>query len=226
MKEPTLKFQLLPARDISPSLKSYVGGKPYMEKDEKYPCCKKCKHSLNFIFQLYIPKGDDYFLYSFYYCYHCEINSSKCNYEMIIHKNPSLDNMKRKQRKNPRIDYLEFDFHPSWSLPEWDVLQSLHPDLADDLSKEFKDDAWVVYENTKENLVGIVHMEPFSFFGGYPQFLGEAKFPTCKCCKKPMNLWIQLDSYDEFGLTWADAMGCLYVFQCSNGNDEFQAFIQ
>lgn len=226
MKEPTLKLQLLPAADTSPSLKSYIGGKPYMEKSEVYPTCKTCQKSLQFIFQLYIPKNEDYFLYSFYFCQHCDPMLVQQNYEMVIHQNPTLEQMKRRLKSSPQLDYVEFDFHPTWSLPEWDVLQTIHPKIAQDIAQQFEEDAWVIYENIKDSMVGIIFMEPFSFFGGYPQFLSEPRFPICKHCKKPMKLWMQLDSFEDFGLTWAESMGCLYIFQCEEHNDTFHASVQ
>jgi uncharacterized protein YwqG len=225
LKKPTLKFSILPTIDHSPSLASYIGGKPYMTKEDQTPCCKQCKKPLTFAFQLYMQKEKESVLFVFYYCFQCQSKQKKNHFDMMVYHNPTLEEMNPKTKKNSLIEYAEFEFHPSWSLPEWDVLQSIHSDLVDHLSKEFKDDAWVVYENTKESLVGLAHLEPFSFYKGYPQFLSEPRFPTCKCCKKPMELFIQLDSYEEFGLSWGE-MGCLYVFQCPHHENEFKIFIQ
>lgn len=225
IKEPNLKFELMPCHFNTPSLKSYIGGKPYIKTEEAYPTCGDCNHSLDFMFQLYIPNKKGYDLFVFYLCNKCDPFESTKNFEMRVYKNPNLNDANLKVKPNESISNLEFNFYPSWSIPDWDTLNKLKPDDANEILNKYKDEAWILYENTKDALESIVFMEPFSFYGGYPQFFSESTFPKCSCCNKDMDFWLQIDSLEDHGINWAKTNGCLFIFKCHKTNT-FKAIIQ
>lgn len=226
IKEPTLKFELTPANIKTPSLNSYIGGRPYLKDGEHVPNCPHCKREMDFSFQIYMPKDKDYYLYVFYFCNDCDPFDVDNGYEMKIYKNPSIEDMNHKTKANPNMICLDFNFQPSWSLPDWETLKKLRPQLAAKLTEKYNKDAWILYENERDAFEGLIFTEPFSFFGGYPQFFSEPTYPVCDCCKETMNLWLQIDTSEDFGINWGDSSGCLFIFQCKKNPEKFKAIVQ
>lgn len=227
IKEPTLYFKFASVENSSPNLNSYVGGTPYSEKSDRTPTCRKCKNPMEFVFQLNIPKDteDGFLMYVFYYCFECTSTSGNKGFKIIKYDNPSEEKNAYKNNLKSKIKYAEFDFDIQWSLPDWDSLGILKPTISKSFLKEYKADAPVIYENTKEKILNDWSFNEFSFYGGYPNFLGFPNFPKCEGCDELMVPWFQIDSTEELGLVWKD-YGCLHVFKCKNGNDNFKILIQ
>lgn len=222
IKKPALIYSLALRKDISPTVNSYMGGKPYMKKGDRYPKCQHCKQKLNFIFQLYIPNKHlkQKELYVFYYCFQCDGKSESNGFAMKKYINPTIEEMKVTKELD-YITYAEFILDPAWSLPDWEGLIEFEPVVAEVIEQEFEENPWDVYEEMKANVIGWNDFEYLSFYGGYPKFLKESEIPECTCCNEPMELWMQVDSCDPVGLKWRKN-GCLYLFRCFSEKDEFK----
>jgi hypothetical protein len=226
LKKPTLFFGVELKKDESPNLKSHMGGKPYMSKGEKYPVCTRCKEKMNFIFQLFIPRKDEtiHDLYVFYYCCSCHPYQGAEGFAIKKYSEPNMEEMKE-SRVLDYIPYAEFYFEPTWSLPDWGTLGDRNPEIMKMIQRENKEEPWEMYEEIKSTLLGVDGYESLCFYGGHPQFMKEPKFPVCSCCKKPMKLWVQLDSSEELDMIWSN-MGCLYVFKCADNQEKYQILVQ
>ncbi|PGK51439.1 hypothetical protein CN918_26980 [Priestia megaterium] len=226
IKKPKLTFDLMPL-DKEPEITiiSHIGGKPYIEKHEHPPLCHCCKKKMPFVFQLNVPSSDkECTLYVFYYCFQCNKIEGNKGFSVLQYKNPSLE------RANPladtsKVTYSHFEFEFYWSLPNWEALTILHPDVADYFFEQDKEEFDIIYEESKEDFLDSLNFDTFSFYGGYPNFLNKPVFPSCDCCNKTMKPWIQVDSYDELSFHWKN-LGVLHVFQCINGNDNFKILIE
>lgn len=225
IKKPILLFEFQSKKQKKPELMSYIGGTPYFEENKKTPICRLCKKPMMFVFQLYIPENNHNVLYSFFYCFECsQVNGNK-GFEIVKSINPSLKKLTTNPNLKSDIPYAEFKFEPYWSIPDWESLHETYPDLALSISKEFKEDSWGMYEQEREGILGDLAFDSFSFYKGYPHFLNKPEFPKCDCCNQQMELWLQIDSYDDLGLVWDD-FGCLHIFKCKNNNEHFKILIQ
>jgi hypothetical protein len=94
-----------------------------------------------------------------------------------------------------------------------------HTDLSQRLYESYKDRAGEIYEEAKDNSIGVItDNEPFSFYGGYPTYIDLPIRPLCTCCDDPTAFWLQIDSSEEFGLVFED-YGTLYLFKCEKTNE-------
>lgn len=223
--QPTLMYQLKAKRHGNPNLVSHVGGFPYAEKNDRLPTCKLCKHAMMFVFQLHIPTEHTSTLYSFYYCFHCRTDKGSKGFKMKTYQNPTQEKMVQRNAWKSGIQYAEFEFEPQWSLPEWDALPFIDKTMQKTLTEQAEEKAEMMYEEVVEELLEDQPFEVFSFFGGYPRFLGFPYYPTCAHCEEHMDLFIQLDSDESKNMVWND-YGCLYIFRCKNESNQFHILIQ
>ena len=226
LKKPSLYFGLELEMDTSPNISSHVGGKPYLQKGEKYPVCPRCKEKENFVLQIHVPKANmlGYNLYVLYYCFSCSPTKGEQGFTVRNYENPHM--MDSKETKI--LDYFPYAslyFEPIWSLPDWNTLQLNHHSLFKSLHQNKKEDAWDNYDELKSKVLGIDGYESLSFYKGHPQFVEEAYFPTCPCCENQMKLWIQLDTCDEIDLVWSGG-GCMYIFKCPQDSENYSMIIQ
>ena len=214
LKEPSLLLHLIPTKDKSPNTKSHIGGYPYQLKNEPSPSCS-CGNKMRFLFQFRVPEQDGIHLYVFYYCFHCQhAEGSKEGFICIEYLNPSEEVMKKRVLMENAYQQAEIILEPVWSLPDWNTLMIYHADLSEKIYSRHKDQAMDVYEEAKDDSIGIItDNEPFSFYGGYPAFIDLPVRPKCTCCGNPMEFWLQLDSTEEFGFIFED-YGTLYLFRC------------
>ena len=224
LKKPTLVYTFDLNDDSSPNLLSHIGGKPYIQTHEKYPVCKTCKEKMNFVCQLYIPKKDQYFLYVFYYCFHCCSTKGNAGFDMRIYQNPTMKNCKRSRRQE-FISYAEFYFEPSWSLPSWEVLESYDPTTYEMIQELYPEEPFEAYEQCRANLIEFDGIDFLAYYGGFPEFVKEVDVPICSCCQKQMKLFLQLNSFEEFSMVWGN-VGCLYLFTCEKQAANFQIVVQ
>lgn len=227
IKEPTLLYTLQPKRSNGPNLKSHIGGYPYTELNDRLPICRSCKEGMDFVFQLSIPETDTRStLYAFYYCFSCKKKSGYKGFEMKKYLNPNPSHIAKKEHWASPIQYADFVFTPTWSLPNWHSLPFVDINIQQNFINEYKNDAnaEVEYETAREEVLEPMNFDSFSFYGGYPNFLGFPLFPTCVHCNEKMELFIQLDSEEEKRMTWNE-YGCLHVFKCKH-SDNFQILIQ
>jgi uncharacterized protein YwqG len=212
LKKPTLYFGMEVEKDTSPNLENHVGGKPYMRKGEKYPVCTKCKEKLNFILQLRIPGEEvDYTLQTFYYCFSCHPYRGEHGFEIRTYENPTMEESKETKTLE-YIPYASVYFEPVWSLPDLNTIRAEHQDVYKKL-QDGKNDPWDAYDSARSRILGFDGFEQLNFYHGHPQFIKVPQIPTCSCCKKQMDLWVQMDSNEELDLIWSNT-GCLYIFKC------------
>lgn len=225
IKQPTLLYTLQTKRNSTPNLKSHIGGHPYTEKDDRLPICRSCKDGMDFVFQLHIPHWDaSTELYAFYYCFACKKKAGNKGFEMKKYLNPNTTKTVHREHWASPIQYSEFIFTPSWSLPDWHSLPFVDANIQQNFMNEYKEEAEVEYETTREEVLETWNFDAFSFYGGYPNFLGFPVYPTCTHCDEKMELFIQLDTEDDKGMTWNE-FGCLHIFKCKQ-SDNFQILIQ
>jgi uncharacterized protein YwqG len=226
LKQPTLICKLQSKRNNKPNLNSYIGGHPYSEKKDRVPYCRICKKEMEFIFQLNIPvnKGNNT-IYSFYYCQNCKMENGRNGFKVLKYNAPDPNKIYKKKIRKSSIQYAEFLFQPQWSLPDWNSLPFIDSSIQQHFSSEYKEDAEFEYEQIKENILQTWSFDAYSFYGGYPNFIGFPEFPTCPHCNDKMELFIQLDSEIEKHMTWKDH-GCLQLFKCKNDTDNYEILIQ
>lgn len=223
--QPTLMYGLKAKRHSNPNLVSHVGGYPYSEKNDRLPTCKTCHHGMMFVFQLHIPNEKESTLYSFYYCFHCRVDKGNKGFKMKTYDDPAVEKLVKREQWKSSIPYAEFEFEPQWSLPEWDALPFIDENIQKTLLKYSPEKAEIDYEEVVEELLQDQPFEVFTFFGGYPKFLGFPQYPTCPHCEEHMDLFIQLDSDEGKQMVWND-YGCLYIFRCKNESNQFHILIQ
>lgn len=226
LKAPTLLYSLRKTRNISPYIGSYIGGIPYSEKNSRIPICRTCKKPMNFVFQLNIPSNDKRSnLHAFYYCFSCLPLKGKNGFKMVRYDDPSLQKMVKKNSWTSPINFSEFVFTPQWSLPEWNSLPFVDINVQTHFLSTYEEQAEVEYENLKDTILNSWNFDSFSFYGGYANFLGFPAYPKCNHCDETMELFMQLDSNEEKGMTWNE-YGCLHIFRCSTAPNNFEILIQ
>jgi uncharacterized protein YwqG len=223
IKKPSLLFGFLIKKDISPNIKSYVGGKPYLIKGDKYPVCKSCKNKMNFVFQILVPKEDEKKLHCFYYCFSCMSDRDE-TFAIKTYKNPDVNEMKI-SRIPEYIHYAEIFYEPAWSLPDWQQLQDTKQEVAKAISQKFGKEPWEKYDQLRQEITGYEWYECLSFYRGFAQFIIDNDIPICPCCNKEMKPWIQLSSIEELDLIWGNS-GCIYIMKCPKDNEHYRIKIQ
>lgn len=226
IKKPKLVFEINPAKKQQDAcLHSHFGGKPFSAKGDHPPLCHYCQKQMTFVFQLHIPYAEEQSnLYAMYYCFGCRAVSGNKGFSLQHYHNPKIEKANLEVVKSP-VHYGEFEFELYWSLPDWESLCILHPEVTDYFYSINEEEADMKYDEAKEDFLDVWNFDTFSFYGGYSNFLNEPVFPSCDCCRKVMNPFIQIDSYAELGLDWGN-YGVLYVFRCQNGKDNFKIIVQ
>jgi uncharacterized protein YwqG len=227
IKKPMLSYYFQEPNYTTPLLKSYIGGRPYLPKNIKKPLCHSCGHPLYFVFQLHIPnEKKESTLYSFFYCTDCLPSKGNKGFRVLsfphVHKKECKKNIDSIKSMS---EHSHFQFKLDWSLPDWESLSLRYKKIANQFFEKYKEECQIEYEEAKDELLQNWEFDSFSFYGGHPNFVSHPSFPLCDCCSKPMDLWIQLDTHEELGLIWKD-YGCLYLFRCTEGKENYQLLIQ
>lgn len=240
LKVPMLMCTLQIKDKSLPNLLSHIGGTPYSEENDRLPVCRACKSPMQFVFQVHSHKKEqDSTLYCFYYCFGCNMEKGNKGFHLRSFENPTLDKLVKQPNRKPALPYAEFNWNVHWSLPEWDSLPFIDEKVQKILFETSGEDAEMDYDQAIEDLLFYddqhdIHthanilpgyVDTFSFFGGYPKFLGFPFYPTCACCDQHMELFMQLDSSNAHKLIWREE-GCLYVFRCTRNANQFSILIQ
>lgn len=221
-KKPTIKFDLAYEEHgflfDHPNTCSHTGGTPFLKHEEEIPVCEVCQTTMPFLFQLRtpMPKSEhDIQLEVVYHCFRCGDTTVK------TYINPDLQEARERYPKSV-LPFLAFRFDvPSWSVPDFASFQRL---AAHKYRKKVKEEDEDLYEMAKVEIVGTYYLEK-SFYKGYPDFIKDPTEPICRYCMQKMNFWIQIDSYEEFQVSWG-TLGCLYLFKCDCEKAYYQSIIQ
>lgn len=226
IKKPKLTFDLLPSvKRPTVTTLSHVGGKPFILEKQHPPLCHHCKKPMAFVFQLNVPRSEtECNLYVFYYCFSCKPTKGNKGFAILNYPNPDINKAKQDVSKS-KITLSNFEFELYWSLPDWESLAVVHPEVAEYFMNLDDEEFDIKYDETKEEFLDMWNFDTFSFYGGYPNFLNGPVFPTCDCCNKIMKPWIQFDSYDELGFYW-NKHGVLHIFKCANEKENYKIIIQ
>jgi uncharacterized protein YwqG len=240
---PNLKPLLLPATQITPikprqqlpPTSTRFGGTPYFESPDSWPICGGCNHPLTFILQWNLadcPHSQSTCLFTFFYCHECgswgDIPADLKNACAVRrYPNPSDAKAKLLEDDSPeqsRTKECAVKLELIQSLPDWEGLSDIAPDLAQLSAAADENEPWAAYQTAVEELLGA---EPdfHTQIGGYPHWVQGADIPECKACSKSMRLLAQIDSEEDAGLMWGDS-GSVYLFECSAHPDQIAMRLQ
>lgn len=225
IKKPSLTFTLLEPNYQTPALKSYIGGTPFLPEATSLPLCHDCQQPLHFVMQLitYDKKPQ---LHSFFYCLTCCPTKGNKGFRVLsfpITENATPKGHFQQDRSFPTHQHLRFDL--TWSLPDWNALVVKDKRLSESFFVKYDAECQTIYESMRDDILETIDFDVLSFFGGYPNFAGYPHYPTCECCQKQMDLWLQMDSREDVDLVWRN-YGCLYLFRCQNQLPYYEVLIQ
>jgi uncharacterized protein YwqG len=227
---------------------SKFGGTPYAERGDAWPICGGCGKGLAFIMQAHLdecekaaategdePKPDDdrrSGLVVFFYCQQCsswgDIPADlKDAWVVRRYDTPSESKAVELADLSPadlRTKPCAVMISPAVSLPDWESLDTVDPELSNLSASLDHDEPWEPYSSACTEVLG---EEPScrTQIGGYPSFIQGANFPDCSECGQAMRLLMQIDSEDDAGLMWGDA-GSVYLFECPKHPKNVQMRLQ
>lgn len=216
IKKPSMQFSFEEAEIDGPTTESHLGGLPFRLKKDVWPKCGACNEDMEFIMQLReIDQFESVLLKTIYSC-DCQLHNYQPQVQIFQYVNPKIDKAIVSDYAYP-IPYVRIKMIPSWSIPKWDMFKRLYPDLV----QKIKDDHQGLYGNERDieaeyltfrynsNMIG---KEPFSLFGGYPEFAAVPKTSKCTCCNKEAEFVFQLDSTNEYNVDWEQMT--FYCYKC------------
>ena len=206
---------------------SHLCGAPYGEANQGWPHCGECSKSMSFVGQLNTGVIEDFpesgpGLYTFFVCFACDTASSDSpappGNGWLVRTYTTVSNGSR--IKPPR-DTKETPARPLKTndvvktLPQWDFVDKIDPDLVDMMVRMYPPDVESLYEKLKGVCLGPDHESSFSHVGGYPEWLAGEEVVLCKKCQSPLNLLMQLESIESLGVKFGDG-GIAYLLYCPN----------
>ena len=227
-KSPGIAFVPTEKDSLSQSVSKY-GGLPILPSDIKWPACKFCDKSLDFICQfsikdfptMPIPSSDISHLLifaclneqDFLVASQVETVWASSNQE-VIKQIPDKGFPENRYQEPPvecmanPMKLVDFVTMSNYKHPE---LEKLFSQLEED-RREYYLNHYMPYEGTKVN--------------GEPSFIQDDEYPTCVKCGKKMEFWGQLSSeepvtrmlkkdFSDHRLMWGD-VGTIYLFYCKD----------
>ncbi|MEX2218677.1 MAG: DUF1963 domain-containing protein [Phycisphaerales bacterium] len=216
-------------------LATCFGGPPYAERGDAWPVCGGCGAGLTFVFQWNageLPHAPRPGLYVFYYCFNCnswgdESDRGKSLWLLRRYAAPSAERSVHLDDRSPqdnRCTPCAVRIEPALSLPDWQGIDEIEPELTDAAVALNSDNPWEVYDEVAKAILG---SEPTlrTQVGGYPLWVQGEGTPDCRRCERRMRLLAQIDSEDEASIMWGDC-GCVYLFGCEEHTEEFRLELQ
>jgi uncharacterized protein YwqG len=206
---------------------SHLCGAPYGEASQGWPHCGECSKSMHFVGQLNTGMIEDFpesgpGLYTFFVCFECNHASNESpappGNGWLVRTYTTVSNGSR--IKPPR-GTKETAARPIKTndvvktMPQWDFVDKIEPDLVDMLVRLYPPDVESLYEKLKTVCLGPDHESSFSHVGGYPDWMNGEEVVLCKKCQSPLNLLIQLESIESLGLKFGKD-GIAYLLYCPN----------
>ncbi|MDU9693693.1 DUF1963 domain-containing protein [Priestia aryabhattai] len=216
IKKPSLNMLFLKYKNEEPNNESHLGGYPYFTNDDKWPTCSECKKEMIFFMQLREVTSDGNVVLRTYYQCSCELENFIPIINTIEYHNPSMEHCVKTQLGPKTLPFVEIKYEPSWSIPNWALLPLYNKEMHDQILTMHNDNneqAEDYYESLRWN-ENYLATEPYSLISGYPEFISDPKVFKCQCCKKPTEFVFQLDTDEEFQISWNS--GVLYCFRCPN----------
>jgi hypothetical protein len=206
-------------------------GPAYAEAADKKPVCPDCGNELSFVFQFRqkIDNGGkaDGPLHCFFYCFKCmPIGRQKeetGQWLLRTHEQTAINKFVPGHGVDKDLAPCSCELSMVHVLPDYEVIEAEHPDIAAICEDIDSDDPLSAYEEAGMEIG--CEMEPFTSIGGYPHWIQGEGSQTCPVCGKNMQFICQIDSEAAVELMWGDA-GCLYLFQCQQHPREFAMEMQ
>ncbi|MCG8393551.1 MAG: DUF1963 domain-containing protein [Pseudomonadales bacterium] len=200
-----------------PGARSKFGGLPLLRPGETWPCCGHCHEPMQLFVQLdsqdlpddaRSPFGDG--VLQVFYCTNMEEECEVLGQAHLPFSEVTLTRVIARPEANG-FEALAMpipDAFEEQSLTGWIPLNDF-PD-----QKEMA----AINDDLPEGTLALLHAHrpaprPGDKLLGWPHWVDKAHYPSCHCCRKPMQFVMQLDSTDSLPFCFGD-YGCAYVFQC------------
>lgn len=201
-------------------------GPAYAENGDKKMICPDCGNELSFVFQFrksfdknLKPQGP---LYCVFYCFKCmpigRPEEETGQWQIRVYQNPDPNNFLPGIGIDKTLKPCSTELARVFSLPDYETIESDFPEIAELCEDIDGEDPVGAFEEA--GVEAGCEMEPFTSIGGYGKWIQGPAEQKCPKCGKTMELICQVDSESGADLMWGDA-GCLYVFQCSQHQEEF-----
>lgn len=214
----------------APLLSTKFGGTPYSEEND-WPICGNCENPLSFIFQCNLadcPHQKAQGLFTFFYCHECSPwGDDDFEDAWLVRRYNAPDKASAFELDNDspaRTNPCSTQLQVAQSLPNWESINDLAPEIAKLSASANSDEPWAAYQQALEQLLG-GEPELNTAIGGYPQWIQGTDFPSCPNCSKRTRLLAQIDSEEEAGIMWGDS-GMVYLFECPKHPDLVQMRVQ
>lgn len=194
---------------------SKFGGTPYLLGGEDWPCCTHCGLPLQLFLQLNVANLPDLVqqamnllsgVIQLFYCddddcvNECESFEpySICHFVRLVRDVSQATNKPTSRPSDP---------YPVERIIEWEEVEDYpSPD-------ELVEEGLVVNEELEEFLVTSQKPELGDKLWGWPFWIQEVSYPSCKECAQPMRLLFQFDSEDHLPVMFGDS-GVAHLTQC------------
>ncbi|MGF7535709.1 DUF1963 domain-containing protein [Bacillus mexicanus] len=218
-KKPSLNMLFLETKVDNPNVDSHLGGLPYFTENDTWPTCDKCKKDMIFLMQLRQLNQDNSVVLTVLYHCRCQVEHYDPQIKVYEYENPDIKRSITVNKSEKVLPYVAIRFEASWSLPHWNLLPLYNQEGYKAILSYHKGDKQLSedwYESIRWN-ENFLATEPYSLIKGYPEFSASPKIVKCNCCNKTTDFVFQLDSYDDYKITWKDGE-ILYCFRCPRTN--------
>lgn len=221
IKKPSLHFDLAETQEHSPRIDSYLGGKPYLTKENEIHTCPECMNKMDFVMQIAMP--EKYIkmkkIYSFYYCFQCAEQDKVGGYAVNMYINPTEEAMIKDFEYEPKFKNHKLQFYPAYEIPEWEYLKEAYPDFYQKMKNFYGERASEAYVQVEQKVREYFTDTGFKF-RGHPETISFDDIPNCSQTGEKMEPFISLESVSEMGLNWLGVESYLILFKSKN-HDEF-----
>lgn len=219
-----------------PATASKFGGMPYIPRGEAWPLCAGCRRRLSFICQADLrAAGLDRDLrvpfFQFFFCWKChpwDGADPESRGRWLVR---SFDRVSEASAASPAelgdgngdaglgksaVEHA-VAFEPGRSLPDWETIADVAPEVIDLAEDENEDAPWEAYDAAVEAIVGPPPAHDHSILGGWPAWIQGNATP---------DGYRQLAMIDsEGGIMWGDS-GAAYLFASETDPLRFTLEIQ
>lgn len=187
---------------------SFQGGAPYLDRDEAWPLCPRCRRPMGAILQvdardcLHAPPP----AHGLFVAFTCD--TAGCDGDEVRHH--PLPRASRRRTADPEGRVACTDrprlLHARercWMLPDAEVFVAEHPDVAARLcALAGAGDELAVYARAAAAM-GMDSLPVAAHFGGHHLTDVGSRAPTCDVCGERCILVVQVDAGDEQRCLWA-----------------------
>jgi uncharacterized protein YwqG len=191
-------------------IESKFSGTPWLAVGEAWPACQFCNQPMPLFLQLNLDSlprelngifGTG--LMQLFYCTSCDDFEpfTGCHLVRIVQPASSVGSVISTPIQDP---------FPAKKILGWKEMEEEFPDY-----RECERIGIVIEEEEKEYL----NPELGDKLGGWPHWIQDIEYPSCRICGNPMRLVFQLDSNDNLPFMFGDS-GCGHITQCSEHKEE------